>query len=297
VAGSVAHPGKMLPAIAAHAIAAYTRPGDLVLDPMAGIGTTLVEAVHAGRDAFGVEYEPRWVSLARANLALAREQHATGNATVVCADARELPAVVPDYLAGRVALVVTSPPYGPSVHGQVLSSRNSGRPGVDKYDTNYGDRADPGNLANTSVEALLEGFTTILAACAVLLRPAGTVVVTTRPWRVAGELVDLPSGVIAAGQRAGLVPTERCVALLAGVSGGRLVPRASFFQLTNVRRARAAGTPHHLIIHEDVLVFRAPRDPVPALRPAPPAAPRQPAAAVPDAPLQDAMTSDQGHRV
>jgi 23S rRNA G2445 N2-methylase RlmL len=41
---SMAHPGKMLPAIAATAITRYTSPGDLVADPMCGIGTTLVEA-------------------------------------------------------------------------------------------------------------------------------------------------------------------------------------------------------------------------------------------------------------
>src|SRR5207302_271577 len=48
VTESTAHPAKMLPAVAAHAINHYTEPGDLVLDPMCGIGTTLVEAVHAG---------------------------------------------------------------------------------------------------------------------------------------------------------------------------------------------------------------------------------------------------------
>ena len=51
------HPAKMLPSIAARAVATYTQPGDLVVDPMCGIGTTLVEAVHLGRDAIGVEYE------------------------------------------------------------------------------------------------------------------------------------------------------------------------------------------------------------------------------------------------
>jgi hypothetical protein len=35
------HPGKMLPALARHAIDAYSEPGDLVIDPMCGIGTTL----------------------------------------------------------------------------------------------------------------------------------------------------------------------------------------------------------------------------------------------------------------
>ena len=40
------HPGKMLPALARRAIETYSDPGDLVLDPMCGIGTTLVEAIH-----------------------------------------------------------------------------------------------------------------------------------------------------------------------------------------------------------------------------------------------------------
>ncbi|HUO37244.1 MAG TPA: DNA methyltransferase [Mycobacterium sp.] len=150
-------PGKMLPEIAAHAISTYTRPGDLVIDPMCGIGTTLVEAVHAGRNAFGVEYEQQWVDVARANLALAVDQGATGHATLACADARTLPATAPLDLLGQAALVVTSPPYGRSVHGQARSSRDTGRPGVTKFHHSYGDRRDPANLANAHLDALLEG--------------------------------------------------------------------------------------------------------------------------------------------
>ncbi|WP_420884838.1 TRM11 family SAM-dependent methyltransferase [Actinomadura geliboluensis] len=70
----------MLPAIAATVISAFTRPGDLVVDPMCGIGTTLVEAIHLGRDAAGVEYEPDFVHLALGNLQHARSQGATGTA-------------------------------------------------------------------------------------------------------------------------------------------------------------------------------------------------------------------------
>ena len=61
------HPGKMLPDLARRIIRSYSRPGDLVVDPMCGIGTTLVEAVHQGRDAIGIEYEPTWADLAQAN--------------------------------------------------------------------------------------------------------------------------------------------------------------------------------------------------------------------------------------
>src|SRR4051794_41529036 len=75
---STAHPGKMLPSIARYLIATYTQPGEWVCDPMAGIATTVVEAIHLGRNGIGVEYEPRWARLATANVALAQSQGAVG---------------------------------------------------------------------------------------------------------------------------------------------------------------------------------------------------------------------------
>ncbi|MEV0430603.1 DNA methyltransferase [Micromonospora sp. NPDC050495] len=257
VPGSVKHPARMLPAIAAHAIHAYTQPGDLVLDPMCGIGTTLVEAIHAGRDALGVEYEPRWSNIADANITHAHTQGATGRASVIRGDATRLNSLLPAALTGQVTLVVTSPPYGPTVHGLV----RPGEHGVTKFDNFYNDGTDRGNLAYRDLTGLTDGFEQILTGCATLLRPGGTVVVTARPWRKNGQLVDLPSAVIAAGLRAGLLPTERCVALLAALRDGHLVARPSFFQLQAVRKARTSGTPLHLITHEDVLIFRQPAQP------------------------------------
>lgn len=246
---SVKHPARMLPAIAAHAVEHYTKPGDLVLDPMAGIGTTLVEAVHAGRDAIGVEYESRWADIA--NVKHAHSHGATGRGAIIRGDSTGILSLLPAALAGQVALVVTSPPYGPTVHGLV----RPGESGVAKSDNAYNDGTDKGNLAYRDLTGLADGFAQILQGCATLLKPGGIVVVTARPWRKAGQLVDLPSAVIGAGLRAGLTPVDRCVALLAAVRDDALVARPSFFQLQAVRKARAAGTPMHLIAHEDVLVF------------------------------------------
>jgi modification methylase len=170
---ATAHPAKMLPAIAATSIARYSEPGDLVADPMCGIGTTLVEAVHLGRDAVGVEYESRWARIAAANITCARRNGAAGQAEVIRGDARQIPALLPPAIAGRVALVVTSPPYGRSVHGQVRAEQRAGGGGVQKYDNRYSD--DPANLASHGIDDLLAGFTQILAGCRALLRPAG-------PW-------------------------------------------------------------------------------------------------------------------
>ena len=250
----------MLPAIAATAIARYTEPGDLVADPMCGIGTTLVEAVHLGRDGLGIEYEHRWAGIAAANIGHARRHGAAGTAEVIRGDARQLPSLLPPGTAGRAALVVTSPPYGRSVHGQVTAEQRHGQAGgVRKYDNHYGD--DPANLAHQGIDELLDGLAKILEGCRALLRPGGLAVVTARPWRHHGELVDLPAAVLAAGTQAGLIPAARCVALLAGMRDGRLIARPSFFQLDNLRKARLRGEPWHLIVHEDLLIFRKPRFP------------------------------------
>lgn len=232
---STAHPAKMLPAIARHLITTYTDPGDIVVDPMCGIGTTLVEAMHLGRNALGIEYEQRWVKLARENVALAHDMGAPGHADILAGDARRLVNATPE-MRDRVALVVTSPPYGSSTHGQVMA-RGDGP--VAKRDWSYSDTRD--NLAYCGDAELRDGFREILAGCRSLLRPGGVVAITARPWRRRGLLVDLPTDVMELGESAGLIPSERLVALLCGVKGDRLVPRASFFQLGHARRAAAGG--------------------------------------------------------
>jgi hypothetical protein len=81
------------------------------------------------------------------------------------------------------------------------------------------------------------------------------VVITIRPWREHAELIDLPSQILACGQRAGLMPVERCVALLTRIAEDDLVVRGSFFQRDFIRKQRRAGLPLHLIAHEDIVIF------------------------------------------
>ncbi|WP_306356759.1 MULTISPECIES: TRM11 family methyltransferase [unclassified Nocardia] len=252
---STAHPAKMLPAIAAHAITHYTQPGDLVLDPMCGIGTTLVEALHLDRRALGLEYEARWAALAHANIALARNAGYDQDAAVYTGDARALSRVLPAEHLGSVDLIITSPPYGPSTHGHVTVKPGQG---VHKTNHRYGSVLDRGNLANIGLGRLLSGFTRILTASATYLRPGGHIVITVRPWRQHLELIDLPSHLITCATLAGLEPVERCVALLGRLADDDIIARSSFFQRDFITKKRAAGLPAHLIAHEDVLVLRRP---------------------------------------
>lgn len=60
--------GKFIPQIAARTIALLTRPGELVIDPYCGSGTTLVECALLGRRAVGVDLSPLAVLVARVKI-------------------------------------------------------------------------------------------------------------------------------------------------------------------------------------------------------------------------------------
>ena len=135
--------------------------------------------------------------------------------------------------------------------------------GVRKFHDHYSkDRQNLGQLSalasgDTIAPKLRAALIEILTGCRRMLSPTGRLVMTTRPYRHRGALIDLPGIVVALAADAGLTLDARHVALLAGLRDSGLVSRASFFQLARQRR----GTiPRMLLIaHEDVLVFRADR--------------------------------------
>ena len=57
--------------------------------------------------------------------------------------------------------MVTSPPYGPTVHGLVRPGEHGGV----KYDDLYNDGHDRGNLAYRGLTGLANGFTRSLTGC------------------------------------------------------------------------------------------------------------------------------------
>lgn len=63
------HPTEKLVAVVAPLVEFSTNPGDLIYDPFAGSGTTLVVAKTLGRRAIGVEIDERYCEAAAARLA------------------------------------------------------------------------------------------------------------------------------------------------------------------------------------------------------------------------------------
>lgn len=133
-------------ALAASVIGHASRPGDLVLDPFAGYGTTVAVAARMGRRAIGIELVPEHLEIARRRTA--------GGATLVLGDARELSQLVSE----PADLVFTSPPY--------MSGMHHPENPLSGYATDDGDYA-----------VYLTELGAIFAQVATVLRPGGQLVV------------------------------------------------------------------------------------------------------------------------
>lgn len=250
--GCTAHPGKMLPDLARRIVAEYSRPGDLVVDPLAGTGTTLIEAALLGRRAIGVELEARWTDLAQANAKHVLSPKDRRLVEVRQGDAGDLATLLgPD--AGRVDLVCTSPPYACDVGNLNVANWGTGRDLCAAADRNYsGDKANLGHARGVAYEAAMAD---IYAACFAVLRPGGILAVVTKNTRRKGRTLDLAGLTVALGEAAGFTYLQHVIALHAAVRDGDLVARPSFWQRTQVHKARTRGEPAHLVVHEDLCVF------------------------------------------
>ncbi|MEI9963708.1 MAG: site-specific DNA-methyltransferase [Caulobacteraceae bacterium] len=67
--GAKAHPTQKPEALLHRVILAASKPGDVVLDPFFGVGSTGAVAKRLGRRFIGIEREPDYVALARARIA------------------------------------------------------------------------------------------------------------------------------------------------------------------------------------------------------------------------------------
>lgn len=239
-------PALMAPVIAEYVITALTRRGDVVLDPDCGAGTTIVEALRAGRHAIGLTANRRWWHLARANITTIKAQGAPGDGMVLIRRASTMAAAETAGLTGRVDLLLTT--------------------------------LRPTSNPSTGLTAGLDRLRTLLGECRPLMRPGGHVVITFAPHRhpTRHDLLDLPSQILTLASTAGLAPVARCLALTAAVRGRRVLTHATLAQrCATTRIAQATGHPVALPAHHTALIFRADPDAAePALtRPIPPLPP------------------------
>ncbi len=185
----LAHPAKFPETMAQEFIEFFTRRGGIVLDPMAGTGSTLVAALRAGRNSYGIELNPKYADIARQ--AIDAERSRLGEATaglaaeVVTGDARQasecgLPLC--DY-------ILTSPPYWDMLHARGAGTQKKRRQAPD-LDVFYSDSPqDLGNLHD--YDEFLSGLVAIYSGLKPILHPKAYLTIIVKNVKKGGKIYPL----------------------------------------------------------------------------------------------------------
>jgi len=275
-----AHGANKPPRLMARLIEFFTKTGELVLDPFAGVGGTLLGAAIARgpRRALGIELEPRWAAVYErvvADLLAEHDGRGPSLADLATADpggprgfdpsgcelrVGDALAVLPTLEPDSIDFIATDPPYNVqlplTMAGGRLAETHANRR------TDYAMVTDsPADLANAAdYPEFLERMGEAFASMARVLRPGRYAVVIVRDAYQDGRYLFTGSDLAARADAAGLVPKGDLIWYQAGT------------------RLRPYGYPRAFvpnIAHQHILVLR--REPAVGRRPARRARSGQPA--------------------
>jgi len=187
--GVLVHPAKFPETLAQEFIEFFTKKGDTVLDPMMGTGSTLVAALRAGRNSYGIELNPKYAKIAeqiiedeRATLGLPVSNL---KSVIVNGDASKaltygIPSV--DYL-------ITSPPYWDMLHAKGAASQMKRRR-TDGLDVVYSE--DPNDLGNIhEYELFLSRLVSIYVSLKPLLAEKAYLTIIVKNVKKGGRIYPL----------------------------------------------------------------------------------------------------------
>jgi len=280
---SIRHPAKMNLDMCRKIIKLYSKPGDVILDPMVGIGTTIIEGMILGRNVVGVEYEQKFADLVQQNIDKTNKSmgfmKSLGTGQVIKGDSRKLNELIKE----KVNSVMFSPPFANgNVGGGIAKRMREGKKGEqDKYgglnqaqplskDKNnidnikgYGEvdaiitsppfvNANPNDkkqLANLEGKNYLTEMLIIYKECFKVLKQDGFMVLVIKNFVRAGVQIRLDLDTIRLCEAAGFKYIKRHY---------RLIKNPSFWITNAIQKweKKHTGVPHPYPLEEDILVFK-----------------------------------------
>mgnify|MGYP001589446617 FL=1 len=215
--------GNFAPQIARNLILNYSEEGELILDPMVGSGTTLIEARILNRNAMGYDINQKAVDITTERLNFKVDNNSTQ--TVSIGDVRNLSAIEDN----AIDLIVTHPPYANIV--------------------TYSDRKNPDDLSSIAgIPKFLEQLTTGIQELFRVLKPNRYCAVLIGDTRKAQHYVPLSHFVLGLCLRSGFVLKEEIIKTQHNTKyANRWMKSANHFKF-------------YLIMHEHLFVFRKPRN-------------------------------------
>lgn len=183
------HPAKFPETLAQEFIQFFTKPGQTVLDPMVGTGSTLIACLRSGRHGLGIELNPGYAQTARQ--LIGEEAEALGEAAdgldvrVLTGDATDLSA----FDLPEVDYVLTSPPYWDMLHARGAATQAERR-SDDSLDVIYSEsNNDLGNIAN--YDQFLDTLVGLYAQLTAVVRPGGYLTIIVKNVKKGGSIYPL----------------------------------------------------------------------------------------------------------
>lgn len=187
--GVLVHPAKFPETMAQEFIEFFTREGETVLDPMTGTGSTLVAALRAGRNSYGIELNPKYAEIAQQ--IIEEERKVLGEkvegltSKVVNGDAR----LAANYQIPVIDYVLTSPPYWDMLRVKGAENQKKRRDSGE-LDVHYSD--DPKDMGNIDdYEKFLEGLVDIYKGLKSLLREKAYLTIIVKNVKKGGKIYPL----------------------------------------------------------------------------------------------------------
>jgi adenine-specific DNA methylase/DNA modification methylase len=199
------HGGQKPPDLCGDLIEVFTKRGQWVLDPFAGVGGTLLGAALRGRNAVGIEINPQWIQVYRQVCSL----ESIPEQKMICGDSR---AVLQDLTReDRVFdLVLTDVPYW----GMDRARRSKGRYKRVGQQQKQARQSKLGAFNRNSYESKDQWFdemTAIFASAHALLKERGYLVVFIGDMYNGGRYHFLSSDLAAILGRLGLIPKANLI--------------------------------------------------------------------------------------
>jgi len=214
--------GNWAPQVPRNLISLYSVSGDIVLDPMVGSGTTMVEAKLLKRRGVAFDIHPEVVQLARKNCDFNQEQKVV-EPVIERGDARQLASLKDS----SVDLIATHPPYLNIVK--------------------YGDKVVEGDLSLiTSLDKFCGEIEKVAKECFRVLKPNKYCAILIGDTRRRRHFVPLAYNVMFRFLKAGFILKEDVIKLQHNCGGTRYWSGQSRDFL--------------LIMHEHLFVFRKPSE-------------------------------------
>lgn len=187
------HPAKFPESLAQEFIEFFTQRGQVVLDPMAGTGSTLVAALRAGRHSYGIELNPAYAEIARQVIDeeyLKLGEQATGlTSLLITGDATQYSEIACDHAIPPIDYMITSPPYWNMLRVRGAKTQRTRRQST-QLDVFYSD--DPDDLGNIAdYDQFLQRLVSIYASLKPFIKTRAYLTIIVKNIKKGGVIYPL----------------------------------------------------------------------------------------------------------